>query len=980
MAPTGTPTTNFQGQNKDGAVMTVSRDSVNYAALSSVSITDLKAECKRRNFPSAICNSDDVPSLVLALIENNANKFERERSEAVTANAVKNSEIEQLRAKLASVPSTSGSGDKTQGTPFTTDFVLELAKIIKQAPTHLQFRPDTKIDEFHGKYGEDFGRWFARFEMISEPLNWDEKSKKIALTGSLRGEALDWQTSVGKHLAEYDDWLAAFKSKFDKKLDWIEWVTRIQQMKPDQGQTYVSFLLKKMALLDKCPNPIADKDKLGFAYINLPEAVHLSFITRDCKNLDEALNHAEKLDTRNRELGRSSEKPAEVSKNNKGKGSQWLSKEEWEARQLKRKEDQKNNSSSTDSKQQNPSNPNGSRYDKPLWKDQFPAKFNGSNVKEVNCYVCGKKGHVSYDCPNKKDDRSYQKPAWPSTAERGSYRGGYQDRGGFRGSYSQDRGSYKGGYIPNRGGFQTGTPVKTENKVMAVEQKNEAVAETSNSDEQNKFVDFRTAQNTSGVYCTFEVIKTPLAEIPIKLNGIPMKACDDHGSNLSFISQKYIPADQFKMIEPWNDAPLRAAGGLSFNPLGRLRNVKIQLGDTTTVIDMGVLEDNMVPVLLGDDFRAKSELKIICYKGTRCYQKFRNGKFECVVSNVENCKGCALTRIYDSNWRKDREIDKLRHKQEFRVMCASAGIDPNDLVINDRYEQYVKKGKDVTEIVKNEIADRKVKNTITALEKREIAEKNKNACLQLSLNRPRDPNTHPDRFKKLEKVCKNVCWMIRSGNAEDCDFENTFEMSLGEFRNSLVEYELEAEKESERLEYAGFLEVDERVRHLIDDTVEFDPGDYEALIRADTEHNRLQTIVIDEKCELVLDCCNRPILFSVKTGLPINSNRTFILNQIANFIASMPESFAEFRTAEIPLQEQTLYADNSVSYAEGRFIDYSVDILQASWAEMIVEQVEVVVENSYDSGINFDTDYFIMNRQLRADLDDSCDSGCAFVS
>jgi len=40
MAPTGTPTTNFQGQNKDGAVMTVSRDSVNFAALSTVSIAD----------------------------------------------------------------------------------------------------------------------------------------------------------------------------------------------------------------------------------------------------------------------------------------------------------------------------------------------------------------------------------------------------------------------------------------------------------------------------------------------------------------------------------------------------------------------------------------------------------------------------------------------------------------------------------------------------------------------------------------------------------------------------------------------------------------------------------------------------------------------------------------------------------------------------------------------------------------------------
>ncbi len=152
-----------------------------------------------------------------------------------------------------------------------------------------------------------------------------------------------------------------------------------------------------------------------------------------------------------------------------------------------------------------------------------------------------------------------------------------------------------------------------------------------------------TANNSVG--CAFEIIRCPIACIPVSINGVVTHACDDHGSSLTFVDQSILSESVLKNLKPWTGGWIRMVDKTTFVPLGELENVKVKLGESETQMKVAVLKENMVPVLLGDDFRSASKLKITCFEGQRCYQKhLGNNKFECVFKN-ENCDVCKIDKV-----------------------------------------------------------------------------------------------------------------------------------------------------------------------------------------------------------------------------------------------------------------------------------------------------------------------------------------------
>ncbi len=188
------------------------------------------------------------------------------------------------------------------------------------------------------------------------------------------------------------------------------------------------------------------------------------------------------------------------------------------------------------------------------------------------------------------------------------------------------------------------------------------------SDEKSEEVE--TPKNKVG--CTFEIIRSPIACIPILMNNVKTHACDDHGSSLTFVDKKIIDPIDLVKLRPWTGGSIGMVNGTSFVPIGEIENVKISIGSCETVMKVAVIENNMVPVLLGDDFRRLCKLKITCFEGKRCYQKQKvDGSFECVVQD-HLAQGCSV-------FSRDEESEKY--------------YGPKGLRGRDAYREFAKRSK-----------------------------------------------------------------------------------------------------------------------------------------------------------------------------------------------------------------------------------------------------------------------------------------------
>jgi len=248
------------------------------------------------------------------------------------------------------------------------------------------------------------------------------------------------------------------------------------------------------------------------------------------------------------------------------------------------------------------------------------------SVKDAICYKCQQKGHMAKYCRNAKVDRYDYQP-----------------------------------YVKPK--FETNKPVKQQLALGGNEQNAENVEVV------NK-----------GVGCTFEIIRSPIACIPLMVNGVQTHGCDDHGSSVTFVDKVVLKNGELANIKPWNRGFIGMVNGTVFKPLGELENVKIELGISETIMSVAVLETNMVPVLLGDDFRKLSKLKITCFEGGRCYQrKMDNGDFECVVKDSFGNNCCKIEEDPVNRYTGKRGLQGV---EDYRQFCAENYIDLGNALDN----------------------------------------------------------------------------------------------------------------------------------------------------------------------------------------------------------------------------------------------------------------------------------------------------------
>ncbi len=106
---------------------------------------------------------------------------------------------------------------------------------------------------------------------------------------------------------------------------------------------------------------------------------------------------------------------------------------------------------------------------------------------------------------------------------------------------------------------------------------------------------------------------------------------DDTGSTHTLVDKQILTSEMKTKIRPWISGSLEGVMGLKFTPSGRMDNVEIVVGNKKTIIDnVAVLEKNAVPVLLGDTWREKSEVKTKSYGGRICYKTFDGSTWRCL--------------------------------------------------------------------------------------------------------------------------------------------------------------------------------------------------------------------------------------------------------------------------------------------------------------------------------------------------------------
>ncbi|XP_049270932.1 uncharacterized protein LOC125758148 [Rhipicephalus sanguineus] len=85
------------------------------------------------------------------------------------------------------------------------------------------------------------------------------------------------------------------------------------------------------------------------------------------------------------------------------------------------------------------------------------------------------------------------------------------------------------------------------------------------------------------------------------------EAFPDSGSKVTLISKTLVPAS---MIIPWTEPPLVVVGGSTVLPVGAAF-LKISIGPATGVVEAAVLEDNVLPLILGEDWFSAAQARLI---------------------------------------------------------------------------------------------------------------------------------------------------------------------------------------------------------------------------------------------------------------------------------------------------------------------------------------------------------------------------------
>ncbi|GBC18044.2 hypothetical protein GLOIN_2v1843776 [Rhizophagus irregularis DAOM 181602=DAOM 197198] len=290
-----------------------------------------------------------------------------------------------------------------------------------------------KIEPFSGKEDEDPIEWLAIFEKAAATNGWTTPERKLAVAASyLRGAASDWydtnSATIGNHWESGqntgNNFTDLFKKYFANDTRKNKWYQELLTLRQGSNETVDDYAAKFQRLLKRVDttNAIPDAQKIRMFLFGLTPTITPMVHLQDANTLSDVIGNARKVETglNYAHLGPSvtgiATKVATVSTTPAKTESLQMEAIEALTQQMQKLSLNYANLSSALLAQTQPIQPQPvrriqpARYTQPNNLTQtFRPNRPRTDIRDIECYRCGEKGHYARDCMSERNARRPQR-------------------------------------------------------------------------------------------------------------------------------------------------------------------------------------------------------------------------------------------------------------------------------------------------------------------------------------------------------------------------------------------------------------------------------------------------------------------------------------------------------------------------------------------------------------------------------------------
>ncbi|CAB5379958.1 unnamed protein product [Rhizophagus irregularis] len=290
-----------------------------------------------------------------------------------------------------------------------------------------------KIEPFSGKEDEDPIEWLAIFEKAAATNGWTTPERKLAVAASyLRGAASDWydtnSATIGNHWESGqntgNNFTDLFKKYFANDTRKNKWYQELLTLRQGSNETVDDYAAKFQRLLKRVDttNAIPDAQKIRMFLFGLTPTITPMVHLQDANTLSDVIGNARKVETglNYAHLGPSvtgiATKVATVSTTPAKTESPQMEAIEALTQQMQKLSLNYANLSSALLAQTQPIQPQPvrriqpARYTQPNNLTQtFRPNRPRTDIRDIECYRCGEKGHYARDCMSERNARRPQR-------------------------------------------------------------------------------------------------------------------------------------------------------------------------------------------------------------------------------------------------------------------------------------------------------------------------------------------------------------------------------------------------------------------------------------------------------------------------------------------------------------------------------------------------------------------------------------------
>ena len=157
----------------------------------------------------------------------------------------------------------------------------EIARLVDQLARNGD-RPASSVLQnipvYQGGEKESFDEWLATINRASLAENWDDARKRRIAIAKLGGAALTWQDQTGHHIVGWDNWIAALRATFERRLCLSDWCRVVDSRRQLPGESGAHYALEKGKLFNQCPHVLAEQDRVYYLIRGLARQDHYSIL------------------------------------------------------------------------------------------------------------------------------------------------------------------------------------------------------------------------------------------------------------------------------------------------------------------------------------------------------------------------------------------------------------------------------------------------------------------------------------------------------------------------------------------------------------------------------------------------------------------------------------------------------------------------------------------------------------------------------